>query len=245
MKCFWTARGKVALAAPLLGLALALSLSRRREAQRALALVGAALGLAIIALPTLLIGTCSMATASCNLVMKPSLILLGGLVTATSVAVLALVRAEAPQAAALTGLAVAVMLLVQGAEGSLQLARERLGADIIVVPEGTLARVESALVVGVPTRVWMPRDDLARIAAIPGVAAVSPQPYLSSLFGASCCSVSEMFLVAYDPDSDFSLRPWLQRNLSAGLGPARPSAAAMSSCPRARRPSGSTAPACR
>jgi putative ABC transport system permease protein len=52
---------------------------------------------------------------------------------------------------------------------------------------------------------------------VPGVAAVSPQLYLATLRGASCCSVPEMFLIAYDPETDFTLRPWLERNLEGGL----------------------------
>ena len=49
----------------------------------------------------------------------------------------------------------------------------------------------------------MPEDNLDKIAAIPGVEVVSPQLYLATLTGASCCSVSDMFMIAYDPASDF------------------------------------------
>jgi putative ABC transport system permease protein len=56
-----------------------------------------------------------------------------------------------------------------------------------------------------------------RLRAIAGVAAVSPQIYLATLVGASCCSVSEMFMIAYDPQTDFTLRPWLEKELPAGL----------------------------
>ena len=88
MRCYWTAQAEIALAIPLFGLALALGASRRKGSRRFLGLVGALLGLSVIALPTQLIGTCSMAQASCNMVMKPSLILLGGLVTTTSLGVI-------------------------------------------------------------------------------------------------------------------------------------------------------------
>ena len=52
---------------------------------------------------------------------------------------------------------------------------------------------------------------------MPGVAAVSPQLYLSSLNNASCCSASEMFLVAFDPATDFTVSPWLEKNLGGKL----------------------------
>jgi putative ABC transport system permease protein len=106
---------------------------------------------------------------------------------------------------------------MRGAERSLRLANERLGADIVVVPQGTEGKVESALLMGQPTTVWMPQENVSKIAAIPGVAAVSPQLYLSTLKGASCCSASEMFLVAYEPESDFTVTPWLERHLPGGL----------------------------
>ena len=114
-------------------------------------------------------------------------------------------------------LALATTLIMRGAENSLRLANDRLGADVVVVPEGTQTKVESALLMGVPTEVWMPRDNLDRIAAVPGVQVVSPQLYLSTLTGASCCSVEHMFLIAYDPQTDFTVEPWLEKNLGGGL----------------------------
>jgi len=108
-------------------------------------------------------------------------------------------------------------IVLRGAQTSLQLASDRLGADIIVVPQGAESKVEGALLMGVPAKVWMPRDRVAQLAAIPGVEAVSPQVYLETLTGASCCSVPEMFMIAYDPLTDFTIRPWLKGNLSEGL----------------------------
>jgi putative ABC transport system permease protein len=63
----------------------------------------------------------------------------------------------------------------------------------------------------------MPRDTAERIAALPGVEIVSPQLFLATLRGASCCSVPEMFLIAYEPETDFTLRPWLEDHLEGGL----------------------------
>jgi putative ABC transport system permease protein len=77
--------------------------------------------------------------------------------------------------------------------------------------------MEGALMMGVPAEFWMPKENIAKLAAIPGVEAVSPQIYLATLTGASCCSVSNMFMVAYDPETDFTVRPWLNKELSDGL----------------------------
>ncbi len=109
-------------------------------------------------------------------------------------------------------------LLLRGAAVSLELATQRLGADIVVVPSGAETEMEGALLMGVPAQFWMPAENIQKLAAIPGVEAVSPQVYLATLVGASCCSVSEMFMIAYDPETDFTVRPWLEKELPGGLG---------------------------
>ena len=114
----------------------------------------------------------------------------------------------------MAGFFLATTLIIKGAEYSLTSGLERLGADIIVVPAGAETKVESALLMAKPTQMWMARNKLDKIAEIPGVAAASPQYYLSSLYGAPCCSVWEMFLVVFDPATDFTIRPWLE---SVGL----------------------------
>ena len=108
-------------------------------------------------------------------------------------------------------------LIIAGARYSLDSGLKRLGADILVVPAGAEIKVETALLMGKPTDVWMPRTNLQSVAVIPGVAKVSPQVYLSSLYGAPCCSVSEMFIVVYDPITDFTVTPWLEKNLGRSL----------------------------
>src|SRR4030043_2083546 len=72
------------------------------------------------------------------------------------------------------GFALAIMLILGGTETSLRLANDRLGADIIVVPEGTTTKVETALLMGNPTEVWMPESNLEKVAAILGGVAATP-----------------------------------------------------------------------
>ncbi len=120
-------------------------------------------------------------------------------------------------AALMAGFVIVATVVIGGADDSLRLALERLGADIIVIPEGNEQRLESALLMGVPLHCWMPDTIVEQVAAVPGVVAASPQLYLSTLRGATCCSVPEMFLIAYDPESDFTLRPWLEENLEGDL----------------------------
>ncbi len=109
-------------------------------------------------------------------------------------------------------------LIVRGAERSLRLGLDRLGADIVVVPEGAETQMESALFTGRPATVWMPEEKLRQIAAISGVGVASPQLYLGSVREGPGQSGQEVFLVAFDPASDFTIRPWLERGPSGELG---------------------------
>lgn len=120
-------------------------------------------------------------------------------------------------AALMAGFAVAATIVIGGAQKSLNLALERLGADIIVVPAGSEHLMENAFLMGVPAATWMPKDFIEQIASVPGVEVVSPQFFLSTLRGATCCSLPEMFMIAYDPGTDFTLRPWLEQNVNDGL----------------------------
>jgi putative ABC transport system permease protein len=108
------------------------------------------------------------------------------------------------------GFVLSTALLAWGAGDSFRLTERRLGADIVIVPEGTAQTVEGALLMGSPVKAWLPAADVAQIAAVPGVTAASPQLYLTSMTNSSCCSVSNMFMVAYDPATDFTIQPWLK-----------------------------------
>jgi hypothetical protein len=92
MKCHWTAQAEIALAGPLAGAGLLLATSRRKAAQRDLGAVAALLGAAVVLVPTVLIGVCAGNEMLCNLLMRPALILTGGLVVAAGLATLLAAR---------------------------------------------------------------------------------------------------------------------------------------------------------
>jgi putative ABC transport system permease protein len=110
-------------------------------------------------------------------------------------------------------------LMINGAQNSLNVGISRLGADIIVVPSGAESKVESALLMGKPTNVWMPANTVEKVASTPGVERVTPHIYLQSLYGADCCAVSEMFMTVFDPSTDFVVEPWLKQKLGRDLQP--------------------------
>ncbi|HEU0155104.1 MAG TPA: ABC transporter permease, partial [Stellaceae bacterium] len=80
----------------------------------------------------------------------------------------------------------------------------RLGADILVVPEGTLVNLTAGLLTVQPTAATLPEDLAPQLAAIPGVARVARQRIVAALVDGHPAD-----LVAFDPAQDFSVLPWL------------------------------------
>ena len=116
-------------------------------------------------------------------------------------------------AALVAGLGLSATLVVRGAKVGLQRNLSRMGADIIVIPWGTMSQdFDGAHLAGMMTERWMPRVYMERIAAVQGVEAISPQLYLSTLTDSPFCALPEMYLVAYDPVTDFVLEPWLEHD---------------------------------
>jgi len=93
---------------------------------------------------------------------------------------------------------------------------ERIGADIIVVPDTFVSSVENALFLGKPCTVNFDSAWLDKIAAVDGVEKVSSQLYLSSL-SSECCD-NPMQLIAFDINSDFTVAPWLSKDGISTLG---------------------------
>ena len=98
---------------------------------------------------------------------------------------------------------------------------ERLGADIIIVPyhgyEPIVAK--GALLTGEPVSgYWMRFDTMDEVAGVEGVERVSPQLYLQSQTGNPFCSAEELYVVAFDPETDFTIQPWLKERLNHPLG---------------------------
>ena len=111
-------------------------------------------------------------------------------------------------------------LLAKSIGRSLRVGTERLGADIIVVPAGKEMETQRAILLGKPvSKAWMPAENFDRIAQVEGIAKVSPQLYLETLTGAACCSAWAMFMIAFDPETDFTIIPWLREKLNKSLGP--------------------------
>jgi len=97
------------------------------------------------------------------------------------------------------GLLLAVWLLYRGLSGGLERGRQRLGADLLIVPAGTTVDPDQALFAGSPLNVYMDKKyaDMAR--KVPGVRRVEAQFFTQSLH-MDCCSLgTEVRLVGIEP----------------------------------------------
>lgn len=111
---------------------------------------------------------------------------------------------------AITALAAAVLfasfILSSSLKGGINGFQKRLGADLMIVPEGYGAQVESVLLTGEPNYFYMDKNVESIIRNIEGVEKVSGQFYLTSL-SESCCDFP-IQIIGFDPESDFIVAPW-------------------------------------
>ena len=110
-------------------------------------------------------------------------------------------------------LAFSVLFTLQ--EG-LKLSNERLGADIIVLPNKSNADAFQTIFTAEPVNIYMSEDVTQQIAQVKGIEKLTPQFFTQTL-DQSCCSIGGATrLVGYDPATDFILEPWLnEHNLKA------------------------------
>lgn len=99
-------------------------------------------------------------------------------------------------------------VLLQGVDRGLTRGMARLGADVMVVPAEAEFRARRVLMSGEPSSFTMDRAIVDSLARFPGVGRLAPQLFIVSA-NLSCCAVGNTQLVAYDPENDFTIQPWL------------------------------------
>src|SRR5208337_3243181 len=115
-----------------------------------------------------------------------------------------------------TGTIFFATLFISSMQNALKIGTYRLGADILVVPEKNAAEARSALLSGEPTTFYMDKAVLGKVRSIEGVKEATPQLFLKPT-SFSCCYNVDVFLMAFDPLSDFTVTPWLEKNIKKPL----------------------------
>ena len=88
----------------------------------------------------------------------------------------------------------------------------RMGADIVVVPRGTLVNITSTLLTVQPTDQELDAELAERLRVLPDVALVAPQRIVRAQTNGRTIN-----LIAFDPASDFTVQPWLPANQKLAL----------------------------
>ena len=133
-----------------------------------------------------------------------------------NLAVKNLTRRLASSAASALIVAIATFAIVASAavvwalDSGVELSRQRLGADIMVLPAGASASSSQVLFTAAPVNVYLPSETVEAVSAVPGVARASAQ-FFTQTVDESCCSVVGVTrVVGIDASSDFAVTPWLE-----------------------------------
>ena len=94
----------------------------------------------------------------------------------------------------------------------------RLGADIMVVPYEAITKsnLEDMVLQGSTGYFYMDSAYLDEISGMDGVVQISAQYYLASV-NSGCCSFS-VEIIGIDPDTDFSVTPWIKKSGTGEMG---------------------------
>lgn len=91
--------------------------------------------------------------------------------------------------------------------------QERMGADLMIVPESSEIEATNILLTGEPEFFYMDVSVAEAVADVEGVECVTGQFYFTSL-SSDCCS-TRVQLIAFDPDTDFVIEPWIDEKITS------------------------------
>jgi putative ABC transport system permease protein len=110
-------------------------------------------------------------------------------------------------------------VLMKSIENSMDIGFTRLGADMLIVPEGTLANITAALLTAEPTDQTFDRGMVDRLAGLKGVRRVAPQLIFRTDLSGYGGRDETVDMIAFDPARDITVQPWLERRLDRPMRP--------------------------
>jgi putative ABC transport system permease protein len=106
--------------------------------------------------------------------------------------------------------------IIYSFERGIRKVTTRLGADIMVIPSEAESKARRILIAGEPSTFYMDKAVEAKIGKIKGVRGVSSQIFLKTL-RLGCCTIGDVLLIGFDPENDFTIKPWLEGILKRPL----------------------------
>ncbi len=109
------------------------------------------------------------------------------------------------------------LMVSWGVERGLETYRARLGADLLVAPREVKGNMESIFLLGKSEKQYFNGKIVDELRSLKGIKRISPQVFLESV-AASCCSAGYVFIIGYDPKTDFTLLPWISLRERGKIG---------------------------
>ena len=110
-------------------------------------------------------------------------------------------------------------VLMRSIETSMAVGFTRLGADMLVIPSGTLTNITAALLTAEPTDLTLDTSVLPRLERLKGVRKAAPQLIFRTDASGYGRGGELIDLIAFDPDRDITVQPWLEQHLDRPLRP--------------------------
>jgi putative ABC transport system permease protein len=113
----------------------------------------------------------------------------------------------------------ALFLVYRGVTAGIETSKQRLGADILVIPAeaDTLYADTDLLFTGAPAAIYMSKDYAAQVAKLDGVTGVTSQFFGQTLNQSCCSSTGEVRLIGFDVGSDWLIQPWADKLIGRKL----------------------------
>jgi putative ABC transport system permease protein len=108
--------------------------------------------------------------------------------------------------------------LMQSIDRSMAMGFTRMGADMMVVPEGALTNITAALLVVEPTELVLDADAFAKAGLI-SVGRVAAQKIVRVEHSGIGSHHDSVDLIGFDPARDFTIQSWLAEKLNRPLQP--------------------------
>ncbi len=120
----------------------------------------------------------------------------------------------------LTSLSAAVLfgslIITSSLKGGIKGFKNRLGADLMIVPKGYEGQMENILLNGEPNYFYMDKSAEEIVRTVQGVKEASGQFYLTSL-SESCCDFP-IQIIGFEPDTDFLIQNWARTKVRPQKG---------------------------
>ncbi|MBQ7896225.1 MAG: ABC transporter permease [Oscillospiraceae bacterium] len=131
-------------------------------------------------------------------------------------------RSQSALTVAITMVTVMVFVMVLGImqvmDQGLELSRQRLGADAVLIPKYAPTQSEELLFTAVPENVYMKKEVYEQAKQLEGIAQMTPQFYAQTLELGCCEPGEEARIIGFDYESDFILTPFLMGKGIESLG---------------------------